>query len=132
MKERLKKEGIETVTNGHGLKRKATDGKMRMTDVADTEQLLRLIQSIPSLKAEPFKQWLAKTGYERMKEIADPEQSLYGLVKTVRNLVVVKSDCPSTIFLCEIIRWGFSKEYTCQENKSQRRNKFKVEVFFSF
>lgn len=76
LKERLKKEGNETVTNSHGLKMKAADGKMRMTDVADTEQLLRLIQSIPSPKAEPFKQWLAKTGYERMKEISDPEQSL--------------------------------------------------------
>jgi DNA-damage-inducible protein D len=54
----------------------APDGKMRMTDVADTEQLLRLIQSIPSPKAEPFKQWLAKVGYERMQEISDPEQSL--------------------------------------------------------
>jgi DNA-damage-inducible protein D len=76
LKQRLKEEGNETVTNCHGLKMKAADGKMRMTDVADTEQLLRLIQSIPSPKAEPFKQWLAKTGYERMKEIADPEQSL--------------------------------------------------------
>ena len=64
------------MTNGHGLKMPAADGKMRMTDVADTEQLLRIIQSIPSPKAEPFKQWLAKTGYERIKEIADPEQSL--------------------------------------------------------
>ncbi len=76
LKERLKKEGNETVTNGHGLKMKATDGKMWMTDVADTEQLLRIIQSIPSPKAEPFKQWLAKVGYERMQEIANPEQSL--------------------------------------------------------
>ena len=76
LKERLKKEGNETVTNGHALKMKAADGKMRMTDVADTEQLLRLIQSIPSPKAEPFKLWLAKVGYERMQEIADPEQSL--------------------------------------------------------
>ena len=76
LKERLKKEGNETVTNCHALKMNAADGKMRMTDVADTEQLLRLIQSIPSPKAEPFKQWLAKIGYERMKEIADPEQSL--------------------------------------------------------
>lgn len=76
LKERLKKEGNETVTNSHGLKMKAADGKMRMTDVADVEQLLRLIQSIPSPKAEPFKQWLAKVGYERMQEIADPEQSL--------------------------------------------------------
>ncbi len=76
LKERLKKEGNETVTNCHGLKMPAADGKKRMTDVADTEQLLRLIQSIPSPKAEPFKQWLAKTGYERMQEITDPEQSL--------------------------------------------------------
>jgi len=76
MKKRLKDEGNETVTNCNALKMQSPDGKMRLTDVADTEQLLRLIQSIPSPKAEPFKQWLAKTGYERMKEIADPEQSL--------------------------------------------------------
>lgn len=76
LKKRLKDEGNETVTNCNGLKMEAPDGKMRMTDVADTEQLLRLIQSIPSPKAEPFKQWLAKVGYERMQEIADPEQSL--------------------------------------------------------
>jgi prophage antirepressor-like protein len=60
LKERLKNEGNETVTNCHGLKMKAMDGKMRMTDVADTETLLRLIQSVPSPKAEPFKLWLAK------------------------------------------------------------------------
>ncbi|MBS4027835.1 MAG: Bro-N domain-containing protein [Ignavibacteriales bacterium] len=76
LKERLKKEGNETVTNCHALKMEAADGKMRLSDVADTEQLLRLIQSIPSPKAEPFKQWLAKVGYERMQEIANPEQSL--------------------------------------------------------
>jgi DNA-damage-inducible protein D len=76
LKERLKKEGNETVTNCHGLKMEAADGKQRVTDVADTEQLLRLIQSIPSPKAEPFKIWLAKVGYERMQEIADPAQSL--------------------------------------------------------
>jgi hypothetical protein len=75
MKKRLRDEGNETVTNCNALKMQAADGKMRLTDMADTEQLLRLIQSIPSSKAEPFKQWLAKTGYERMKEIADPEQS---------------------------------------------------------
>ncbi len=72
-KERLKKEGNETVTNCHGLKMIAADGKMRMTDVADTEQLLRLIQSIPSPNAEPFKLWLAKIGYERIEETEDPE-----------------------------------------------------------
>jgi DNA-damage-inducible protein D len=76
LKERLKKEGNETVTNCHGLKMEAADGKLRLTDVADTEQLLRLIQSIPSPKAEPFKLWLAKVGYERMQEIADPAQGL--------------------------------------------------------
>ena len=73
LKQRLISEGNETVTDCHGLKMIAKDGKMRLTDVADTEQLLRLIQSIPSPKAEPFKRWLAKVGYERIKEIEDPE-----------------------------------------------------------
>lgn len=76
MKKRLLAEGNETVTNCNALKMEAPDGKLRMTDVADTQQLLRLIQSIPSPKAEPFKQWLAKVGYERMQEIQDPEMSL--------------------------------------------------------
>ncbi|MBE7032792.1 MAG: hypothetical protein E7406_01010 [Ruminococcaceae bacterium] len=69
LKQRLKAEGNETVTNCHGLKMTATDGKKRLTDVADTEQLLRIIQSIPSLKAEPFKMWLAQVGRERIEEI---------------------------------------------------------------
>ena len=73
LKQRLREEGNETVTNCHQLKMKAADGKMRKTDVADTEQLLRLIQSIPSPKAEPFKLWLAHVGYERIQEIEDPE-----------------------------------------------------------
>jgi len=73
LKERLKAEGNETVTNCHALKMEAADGKMRQTDVADTEQLLRLIQSIPSPKAEPIKRWLAKVGYERLEEIENPE-----------------------------------------------------------
>ena len=73
LKERLKKEGNQTVTNCHGLKMTAADGKQRLTDVADTEQLLRLIQSIPSPKAEPFKLWLAQVGYERLEEIENPE-----------------------------------------------------------
>ncbi len=77
MKSRVRSEdGLELSTICRQFKMKATDGKMRKTDVAETEVLLRIIQSIPSPKAEPFKQWLAKTGYERMKEIADPEQSL--------------------------------------------------------
>lgn len=73
MKKRLMDEGNESVTNCNGLKMTAADGKQRMTDVADTEQLLRIIQSIPSPKAEPFKLWLAKVGYERLEEIENPE-----------------------------------------------------------
>ncbi len=73
LKQRLKAEGNETVTNCHSLKMPAADGKMRMTDVADTEQLFRLIQSIPSPKAEPFKLWLASLGRERLEEMDDPE-----------------------------------------------------------
>ena len=77
MKIRIKTEdGLELSTVCRQLKMKAADGKMRETDVTDTQVLLRIIQSIPSPKAEPFKQWLAKVGYERMQEIADPEQSL--------------------------------------------------------
>ncbi len=76
LKERLKAEGNETVTNCHALKMPASDGKMRLTDVADTEQLLRLIQSIPSKKAEPFKLWLAKVGNERIDETHDPELTI--------------------------------------------------------
>ena len=76
LKQRLKEEGNETVTNCHGLKMKATDGKMRLTDVADTEQLLRIIQSIPSPKAEPFKQWMAHVASERLDQIQDPELSI--------------------------------------------------------
>ena len=76
LKQRLKAEGNETVTNCHGLKMLAADGKMRMTDVADTEQLFRLIQSIPSPKAEPFKLWLAQVAAERLDEMQDPELSI--------------------------------------------------------
>ena len=76
LKQRLKIEGNETVTNCHGLKMVAADGKMRMTDVADAEQLFRLIQSIPSPKAEPFKLWLAQVAAERLDEMQDPELSI--------------------------------------------------------
>lgn len=76
LKQRLKAEGNETVTNCHGLKMLATDGKKRLTDVADTEQLFRLIQSIPSPKAEPFKLWLAQVAGERLDEMQDPELSI--------------------------------------------------------
>jgi hypothetical protein len=76
LKERLKKEGSESVTKCHRLKLKAADGKNYLTDVADPETLLRLVQSVPSPKAEPIKLWLAKVGYERMQEMADPSRSV--------------------------------------------------------
>jgi hypothetical protein len=99
LKERLKKEGNETVTNCHGLKMLAPDGKMRLTDVADTEQLFRLIQSVPSKKAEPFKLWLAKVGRERIDEIEDPEIGIDRLMETY-------------------LRKGYSKEWINQRLKS--------------
>src|SRR5665647_2638582 len=98
-KQRLIEEGNETVTNCHGLKMKASDGKMRMTDVADTEQLLRLVQSIPSPKAEPFKQWLAKVGYERIEETDDPELAFDRAMETY-------------------LKKGYSKEWINQRLKS--------------
>ena len=76
LKQRLKAEGNETVTNCHALKMRAADGKNRLTDVADTEQLLRIIQSIPSPKSEPFKLWLAQVGQERIEETIDPELTI--------------------------------------------------------
>ena len=76
LKQRLKEEGNETVTNCHALKMRAADGKMRLTDVADIEQLFRLIQSIPSPKAEPFKQWMAKVASQRLDQMQDPEKSI--------------------------------------------------------
>ena len=85
LKQRLKAEGNETVTNCHALKMPAADGKMRLTDVANTQQLLRIIQSIPSPKAEPFKMWLAKVGSERLDEIADPEKTINRAVETYRQ-----------------------------------------------
>jgi hypothetical protein len=73
LKKRLRAEGNQTVTNCNAFKMASADGKQRLTDVADTEQLLRLIQSVPSPKAEPFKLWLAQVGYERLEEIENPE-----------------------------------------------------------
>jgi hypothetical protein len=96
---RLLKEGNETVTNCNRLKLVAEDGKMRITDVADTEQLFRLIQSIPSPKAEPFKMWLAKVGQERIDEIEDPEIGIDRLMETY-------------------LRKGYSKEWINQRLKS--------------
>ncbi len=99
LKKRLINEGNETVTNCNALKLEAPDGKMRLTDVVDTEQLLRLIQSIPSPKAEPFKQWLAKVGYERIEESQDPEKSIDRAMENYLKL-------------------GYSKEWVNQRLKS--------------
>ena len=76
LKQRLKKEGNQTVTDCHAFKLQAADGKMRLTDVADTEQLFRLIQSIPSLKAEPFKIWMSQVASTRLEQMQDPELSI--------------------------------------------------------
>ncbi len=86
LKNRLTKEGNESVTNCNRLKLQAADGKRYLTDVADTEQVLRIIQSIPSKKAEPFKLWLAKTGQERLNQLQDPERSIEQAIKDYRRL----------------------------------------------
>lgn len=99
LKERLLSEGNETVTNCHQLKLEADDGKMRFTDVLDTEQFFRLVQSIPSKKAEPFKLWLAKVARERIDEIEDPEIGIDRLMETY-------------------LKKGYSKEWVNQRLKS--------------
>lgn len=85
LKTRLKKEGSQLTTNCSQLKMKARDGKMYKTDVANTQQLLRIIQSIPSKKAEPFKLWLAQVGAERLEEMADPELAFQRMIRTYRQ-----------------------------------------------
>ena len=82
LKQRLKEEGSQTVTNCHGLKMKAKDGKMRTTDVADMQGIFRIIQAVPSPKAEPFKMWLAEVGKERIDETLDPEQTIDRALET--------------------------------------------------
>ena len=99
LKNRLKKEGSQLVTDCNQLKMQSTDGKFYKTDVADTEQLFRLIQSVPSPKAEPFKLWLARVGSERIDEIEDPERGIDRLMETY-------------------LRKGYSKEWINQRLKS--------------
>ena len=86
LKQRLLEEGNQTVTNCHQLKLKAADGKMRLTDVADQEQLFRLIQSIPSPKAEPFKQWMAQVASQRLDQMQDPELSIDQAIMDYKRL----------------------------------------------
>ena len=85
LKQRLSKESNETVTKCHKLKMPAKDGKMRLTDVANTKEILRIIQSMPSPNAEPFKQWLAQIGQERLDEIADPQKAFERAVEIYRK-----------------------------------------------
>lgn len=99
LKKRLKDEGNESVTNCNALKMLAADGKMRLTDVADTEQIFRLVQSVPSPKAEPFKVWIAKVARERIDEIEDPETGINRLMETY-------------------LKKGYSKEWINQRLKS--------------
>jgi len=99
LKNRLKKEGSQLATNCSQLKMQSADGKFYKTDVADTEQLLRLIQSVPSPKAEPFKMWLAKLGYERIEETEDPELAFDRAMETY-------------------LKKGYSKEWINQRLKS--------------
>ena len=99
LKNRLKKEGSQLATNCSQLKMQSADGKFYKTDVADTEQLLRLIQSVPSPKAEPFKMWLAKVGYERIEETEDPELAFDRAIETY-------------------LKKGYSKEWINQRLKS--------------
>ena len=99
LKTRLKKEGSQLATNCSQLKMQSADGKSYLTDVADTEQLLRLVQSIPSPKAEPFKQWLARVGYERIEETEDPELAFDRAMETY-------------------LKKGYSKEWINQRLKS--------------
>ena len=110
LKQRLKEEGNETVTNCHTLKLPAPDGKLRLTDVADTEQVFRLIQSIPSKKAEPFKLWLAALGQERMNQLQDPELSIEQAIKDYRRLGYTEDWINQRIKTIEI-RKGLTDEW---------------------
>ncbi len=110
LKHRLSEEGNQSVTICNGLKMPAPDGKMRLTDVADVEQILRLIQSIPSKKAEPFKMWLAKVGRERIDETIDPELSIDRAIQNYRRLGYSESWINQRIKSIEI-RKGLTDEW---------------------
>ena len=110
LKNRLTKEGNESVTNCNRLKLTAADGKKYLTDVADTEQVLRLIQSIPSKKAEPFKLWLAKVGQERLNQLQDPERSIEQAIRDYRRLGYSENRINQRIKTIEI-RKGLTDEW---------------------
>ena len=110
LKKRLSDEGNETVTNCNALKLPAADGKMRLTDVATTEQVFRLIQSIPSKKAEPFKLWLAEVGRQRLEQLQDPEQSIEQAIRDYRRLGASEAWINQRIKTIEI-RKGLTDEW---------------------
>ena len=110
LKQRLKEEGNETVTNCHALKMRAADGKMRLTDVTDTEQLFRIIQSIPSKKAEPFKRWMAEVAAQRLEQMQDPELSINQAVQDWRRLGYSESWINNRIKSIEV-RKGLTDEW---------------------
>jgi len=138
LKERLKKEGNETVSNCHQLKLEAVDGKMRLTDVADTEQLFRLIQSIPSPKAEPFKQWMAEVASTRIDQLQDPERSIEQAVADYRRLGYSVKEGVEYATLTDIItqQWsGFTtkeyKQYKGLKKENLRDNMTNLEMAFN-
>ena len=110
LKKRLSDEGNETVTNCNALKMPAPDGKMRLTDVATTEQLFRLIQSVPSKKAEPFKLWLAEVGRQRLEQLQDPELSIEQAIRDYRRLGYSESWINQRIKTIEV-RKGLTDEW---------------------
>ena len=110
LKKRLSDEGNETVTNCNALKLPAPDGKMRLTDVATTEQLFRLIQSVPSKKAEPFKLWLAEVGRQRLEQLQDPELSIEQAIRDYRRLGYSESWINQRIKTIEV-RKGLTDEW---------------------
>ena len=122
LKQRLNDEGNQTVTNCHQLKLIAKDGKLRETDVASTEQLLRLIQSIPSKKAEPFKLWLAKVGSERIDETADPELAINRAMATYLKKGYSKEWINQRLKTIEV-----RKELT-DEWKERRLNLYQIKI----
>ena len=113
LKHRLKEEGNESVTNCNQLKMKSSDGKFYLTDVGDTEQVLRLVQSVPSKKAEPFKAWLAKVGYERIEETENPELAFDRAMKTYLQKIYYDNKEPKKEkYIEELTKiYQFTKQY---------------------
>ena len=130
LKGRLLREGNETVTNCYQLKMQAADGKKRLTDVADTEQVLRLVQSIPSKKAEPFKQWLAKIGQERINQLQDPELSIEQAIKDYRRLGYSENWINQRIKTIEI-RKGLTDEWKRSGVETDLEAAYRSQCYFT-